>query len=141
MALTGKQEAFAIAYVETGNATEAYRRAYTVSEKTKPESVWSNASRLMADVKVSARIADLQKAAQERLMVTVESITGELEAARLLAEMEKQPSAMTAASMGKAKLHGLLVDRQETKHDLADPIKQLMDHVAENGKRLGSRPK
>ena len=30
-ALTPKQDAFACAYVETGNASEAYRRAYDVA--------------------------------------------------------------------------------------------------------------
>ncbi|MGU9998175.1 terminase small subunit, partial [Bordetella avium] len=38
MALTPKQEAFALAYVETGNASEAYRRAYS-AERMKPETV------------------------------------------------------------------------------------------------------
>ena len=35
-ALTPKQEAFALAYVETGNAAEAYRRAYDVRAQTPP---------------------------------------------------------------------------------------------------------
>ena len=34
--LTPKQEAFACAYVETGNASEAYRRAYDVAPDCKP---------------------------------------------------------------------------------------------------------
>lgn len=38
MALTQKQEAFALAYFETGNASEAYRRAYN-AENMKPESI------------------------------------------------------------------------------------------------------
>ncbi|APY15824.1 hypothetical protein GJU94_13130 [Brucella sp. 10RB9214] len=53
MSLTPKQEAFARAYVETGNASEAYRRAYNVGDKTKPESVWVKASELLANGKVS----------------------------------------------------------------------------------------
>ena len=36
--LTAKQEAFARAYVETGNASEAYRRAYN-AENMKQESI------------------------------------------------------------------------------------------------------
>ena len=35
--LTQKQEAFALAYVETGNAAEAYRRAYDVKAATQPK--------------------------------------------------------------------------------------------------------
>ena len=34
--LTAKQEAFALAYVETGNAAEAYRRAYDVRAVKRP---------------------------------------------------------------------------------------------------------
>ena len=36
-ALTQKQEAFALAYVETGNAAEAYRRAYDVDVECSPK--------------------------------------------------------------------------------------------------------
>jgi phage terminase small subunit len=47
-------------------------------------------------------------------MVTVESLTKELDEARLHAlKDEKGASAAVAAIMGKAKLHGLLVDKQD----------------------------
>lgn len=113
--LTAKQEAFALAYVETRNASEAYRRSYN-AENTKPEVVWVKASELLSHGKVSVRIAELMMALEERMMVTVESITKELDQARDLAKDEKQAAAMTTAIMGKAKLHGLLVDRQEVKN-------------------------
>jgi phage terminase small subunit len=112
--LTGKQEAFARAYVETGNASEAYRKAYTVKPNTKPETVWANASRVLADSKVAARVAELQEAAKQLTLVSVESLTLELEEARQLAMAdEKGASAAVAAVMGKAKLHGLLIDKNE----------------------------
>ena len=41
--LTPKQENFCLAYLETSNASEAYRRAYD-SENMKPESINVNAS-------------------------------------------------------------------------------------------------
>ena len=113
--LTPKQEAFALAYVETGNASEAYRRSYDVREDSKPEGIWVRASELLSNSKVAVRIAELQMKAQERTLVTIESITRELEVARYLAETEKQSSAMTAAIMGKAKVNGLLVDKIDAK--------------------------
>jgi len=113
-ALTGKQEAFARAYVETGNASEAYRRAYN-AENMKPEAVWVEAGRVLSDPKVSPRVAELQAAAAERAIVSVLSLTHELEEARALAMQEAMPSAAVAASMGKAKLHGLLTDKIDLK--------------------------
>ena len=48
--LTIKQEAFARAYVETGNASEAYRRAYN-AENMKQESIAVRACELLAHIK------------------------------------------------------------------------------------------
>ena len=45
--------------------------------------------------------------------MTVDRLTEDLEAARQLALQNKSPSAAVAATMGKARLHGLLVDKQE----------------------------
>lgn len=107
MSLTPKQEAFARAYVETGNASEAYRRAYNVGEKTKPETVWRKASEVLADGKVTARVRELQGKAAQKVSITVESLATELEEARQIAIKEKQSSAAVSATMGKAKLFGL----------------------------------
>ena len=114
MTLTQKQETFTLAYVETGNASEAYRRAYNVGENTKAETVWRKASELLSVGKVTARVSELQAEAAERTMVTVESLTVKLEEARLHAlKDEKGASAAVSAIMGMAKLHGLLIDKQD----------------------------
>jgi len=114
MALTAKQEAFCLAYIETGNQSEAYRRAYN-AENMKPAVINVKASELMADGKVSVRVRELQAEAAERALVTVQSLTDELEEARSLAHSLGQPSAAVSASMGKAKLHGLLTDKVDAK--------------------------
>lgn len=111
--LTPKQEAFAAAFIETSNASEAYRTAYDVSEGTKPETVWVSASQLLSDHKVAQRVAELQQAHRDRHDVTIDSLTKELDEARLMATAEKQAAAMTGATMGKAKLHGLITDKNE----------------------------
>jgi phage terminase small subunit len=111
--LTQKQEAFCLAYVETGNASEAYRRSYDVAQETKPETVWSEASRLVADPKVSARIVALQERAREIALVSVGSLTDELEKARAHAMADpKGAAAAVSAIMGKAKLHKLLEEEK-----------------------------
>ena len=106
--LTIKQEAFCLAYIETNNASEAYRRAYD-SSKMKPESVYESASRLLADVKITARLAELREPIMQRHNVTVDSLVLELEEARraALSADTPQSSAAVAATMGKAKLCGL----------------------------------
>ena len=111
--LTPKQEAFAMAYVECGNASKAYRTAYDVNENTSDNSISVEASKLRNNPKITLRILELQELAQVRHSITVDSLTDELENARLTACEAGQASAMVAATMGKAKLHGLLTDKQE----------------------------
>lgn len=58
--LTEKQDRFCRFYLDTdGNASEAYRMAYDTSNM-KPETVWSNASRLLDNSKVIARISEIR---------------------------------------------------------------------------------
>lgn len=114
MALTQKREAFCLAYIETGNQSDAYRTAFD-AKNMKAETVHKRASELIANGEVKGRIAELQAQAVERALVTVQSLTDELEEARALALQEGQPSAAVSASMGKAKLHGLLTEKVEHK--------------------------
>ena len=65
--LTIKQEAFARAYVETGNVSEAYRRAYN-AENMKQESIAVRACELLAHSKVSVMVSEMRKELAERTM-------------------------------------------------------------------------
>jgi phage terminase small subunit len=106
--LTPKQEAFARAYLEIGNASAAYRRCYEVRETTKAETVWQSACRLLADPKVTARVTQLQAALRGRHDVTVDSLCAEFDESRKLAMATAQPAAANGATAGKARLLGLL---------------------------------
>ena len=123
MALTPKQEAFALAYVETGNASEAYRRSYNAGSM-KPEVVANKASALLKKGDVRVMVERLQAAHVERHETTVDDILRELEEARALAAGgdKPQPAAMVAASMGKAKLLGMLTDKMEHSGKDGGPI-------------------
>lgn len=120
-----------MAYIETGNASEAYRRSYDAGGM-KPESINRKAKELMDNVKIAARLAVVQAIAVERALVSVQSLTEELEEARSLALQEGQPSAAVSASMGKAKLHGLLVDKAELtgKDGAAIQLEQVKNDAA-----------
>ena len=114
--LTLKQEAFALAYVATGNASEAYRRSYVVSPTTKVETVNEMACRVLADHKVTARVEALKAASAQRHQITVEKLTAmALEAFSKAKEAPTpQTSAMVKAAEFLGKLHGLAIERKET---------------------------
>lgn len=114
--MTPKQEQFARLYVETGNASEAYRQAYN-TDNMKPETVTNEAYKLLQDPDISAMVDDLKAEARQRHAVTVGDLLSELEQARAaaLAAPTPQSSAAVSATMGKAKMLGLLVDKAEIK--------------------------
>lgn len=116
--LTPKQEKFCQLYVETGNASDAYRETYTT--KGKPETVNRMAKEMLDNPKISARVAVLRERLIKKHNVTVDSLIEELEQARKLAFESGQPSAAVSATMGKAKLCGLdkQVIEQTTTHKM-----------------------
>lgn len=124
MSLTIKQEGFCRSYIETGNASEAYRQSYSAG-KMKPEAIWIEASRLLDNPKVSLRVAELQQSLVKRHEVTVDSLMLELEEARTAAmgATNPQSAAAVAATMGKAKLAGLLIDKIEAKVNNLSEVK------------------
>ena len=103
-----KMENFCLAYIETGNASEAYRRSYDVSsmaEQTAAREAWN----LLQRPQIEARIAELREAVMQRNEITVDTLLAELEEARRAALEAETPqtSAAVSATMGKAKLLGL----------------------------------
>lgn len=75
--LTPKKRAFAELYVETLNASEAYRRAYD-ADNAKPGTVWKEAHLLLQDEDVIALVMQLQEEARARNAVTVDRVIAEL---------------------------------------------------------------
>ena len=70
-ALTPKQEAFCFGYLETGNASEAYRRAYDAAGMKAP-TINRKAKELLDNGKIAARLAELRKPAADAAQVTLE---------------------------------------------------------------------
>jgi len=127
--LTPKQEAFALAYVETGNAAEAYRRAYDVKAATAHSSIYVAASRLLDNAKIMLRVEALQKQAADMCLYTVKDAFTEYEVARQLALQTENPSAAVSAVSGKVKLFGL-----------EQPAKSKHDHTSSDGSMTPSKP-
>lgn len=106
MNLTIKQEKFCKKYIETGNASEAYRQCYNAGNM-KPETINVKSAELLKNGKVAVRIEALQEKLQEVHEFTVGDALKEFEQARLLAMNTENASAMVSATTGKSRLFGL----------------------------------
>lgn len=124
--LTPKQEAFCLAYVETGNASEAYRRAYDTCEM-KPATVSRNAKALTDHNKISTRITELRAEHVERHKFTIDDMVRQLDEDRVFARKLETPAAAISASMGKAKLLGFLTDKVEHSGSVQITTKEQRD--------------
>lgn len=114
-----RHEKFAQLLAEGKSADEAYVEAGYKKNR-------HNAAALAREEHISTRLQELQDKAAERTLVTIESLTDELEEARAIAIAEKQSSAAVAASMGKAKLHGLLIEKKQLSGANGGPV-QIAD--------------
>jgi len=74
--LTPKQEAFCFAYLETGNASEAYRRAYD-AESMSTEAIHVEASRLLDHPTVALTVDRLKADQRRRHALTVDRVLAE----------------------------------------------------------------
>jgi phage terminase small subunit len=108
--LTVKREAFARAYVECGNATQAYRLAFKC-DGFQPSKIASRAISLLQQEDVAALIQELRDKAAKRNDITVDNLTQMLLEDRKLARDLGMPSAAISAVRELGKLHGLMVDK------------------------------
>ncbi len=63
----------------------------------------------------------MQEQARERNQVTIDNVVDELEEARQIAKQSGNAAAMVSATLGKAKVLGLVVDKQETNTKILTP--------------------
>lgn len=75
MNLSIKQEKFCNYYVESGNASDAYRRAYSCKGKS-DNTIWVESSRLANNPKVALRISELRSEMQRRSDITKDEAVG-----------------------------------------------------------------
>lgn len=71
--LTVKQENFCNYYIESGNASEAYRRAYSC-RKMRDKQVWEESCKLLSNPKVAQRVKGLQEEQKKKSDITKEEI-------------------------------------------------------------------
>lgn len=75
--LTVKQENFCNYYIESGNASEAYRRAY-LCKKMKPETINAKSYQLLNNGQITDRVKELQEEQKNKSDITKERILQEL---------------------------------------------------------------
>lgn len=132
--LTQKQEAFVKAYVETGNASEAYRSAYRADGWT-TNALNVEACKMLKHPKIVLRLKELQAAAQERHNITVDRLTEMTLSAFQEAQRvnptsgQMQTSSMIKAAEFLGKLHGLIVDRTELSGGMTMTHEQRLDEL------------
>lgn len=119
--LTPKQEAFCLAYIETGNASEAYRQAYNVS-RMKPETVNRCAKELLDNPKITARIQALRASAAKKAQFTLESHIETLKELRDEAKALGQMSAAIQAETQRGKAAGFYVEKKAFTDSDGNPI-------------------
>jgi len=101
-----RHEKFCIALSEGRSIAESYEVAGFKKNR-------GNSSRLNADERIRARVAELQAQMAVDSKVTVESICRELDEANKVAREKGQAAAMVSAATLRAKLAGLMVERVE----------------------------
>lgn len=131
--LEPKPEKFCQLIVEGKSKAEAYRQAFP-ENKMKNESLYVEACKLAKDPKISLRIEQLRAEHRGRHNLEMDDLLAELEEARQIAKdpTKPQPSAMVAATMGKAKLLGLDKQVVELSSDPNNPINMSLKVVFED---------
>lgn len=109
--LTPKQEKFCQKYIETGNASEAYRQSYDC-ENMKDETVNVKASELLNNGKITVRLKELKTEHAKRHNTTVDDLLNELEDIKEQALLDGNLQVAFNVVMGKGKILGLAKQSQ-----------------------------
>lgn len=108
--LTLKQDSFCIAYMDTMNASEAYRRAYN-ADNMAPATVNRKAKELLDNGKITARLQELRQPAIEGAQLTLETHLKALKVLRDKAEAEGKYGPAIQAEISRGKAAGLYSDK------------------------------
>lgn len=120
--LTPKQEQFCQKYIETGNASKAYRQSYNAG-KMKAETINRKAKALLDNGKIGARLEALHERGLKRHDITVDSLTGMYMESYEMGKKLWNAAAMKGAADGLAKLYGYGAEKHEHSGPGGGPIK------------------
>jgi hypothetical protein len=107
-----RHEAFVQLVAKGESWTDAFEHAGFVRSS-------KNAARLAGRADVKARLAELQERAAEKAVIGAADIAAQLDDDRNFAIKLKAPAAAISATLGKAKVLGLIVEKQRHEFDLS----------------------
>lgn len=113
MALTAKQEAFALAVASGMNQSDAYRSAYDTKPNASLAAINVNASKVMANAKVRLRVGELRKPAVAAAQYGLQEAMREASEALEVSRRKENGGAMVAAVTLRAKLAGLIIEKRQ----------------------------
>jgi phage terminase small subunit len=122
-----RHERFAQSLAQGKSATEAMRDAGYTDPR--------NSTRLTKNDEISSRVAELKGQAAANTVTTVEDIARQLDEDRAFARENGAAAAAVAATLGKAKVLGLVVDKAENVNynvDVTDEPASEEDWAAEH---------
>lgn len=111
MTLTPKREVFALGLARGLSQSAAYREAFPSSHTWADSTIWSKASTLAKDGKVSERVAELLSKAAAANEVTLASHVAELASLRNDAKAAEQYGAAIQAEIARGKASGLYSEK------------------------------
>ncbi len=116
--LTPKQLAFVVEYIKSSNATQAYKLVYDCSNTT-DKTVNENASRLLKNPKIVARLAEHEASVAAAAKLTRQWIIERLMAVAAKGEETGDLKAANKALelLGKVDVMGLFVERSSVETD------------------------
>ena len=104
--LTEKQTKFCYVYVETGNASEAYRQAYN-TENWNINSIKGEAYKSLQNPDIQDYIEQLQQEAKEKAVFSIEQAHKQYLEAIEIAKNIEQPATIVTATKAQCELYGV----------------------------------
>jgi len=132
--LTPKQNKFIEVYIETGNASEAYRQAYNVKSMNE-NTINRNAHSLLYNNKIATRLEEIKAKNAERTQVTLEYLTNRLIKAADMAEEQGKAGELGQNVQRVATLTGFWKENQQLTVESNSPESWAQEYLAKRTAR------
>jgi len=132
--LTPKQNKFIEVYIETGNASEAYRQAYNVKSMNE-NTINRNAHSLLYNNKIATRLDEIKAKNAERTQVTLEYLTNRLIKAADMAQEQGKAGELGANIQRVATLTGFWKENQQLTVENNSPESWAQEYLAKRSAR------
>lgn len=121
--LTLKQENLCMFYVESGNKTDAYRKAFN-AQKMQERTINKRANEIFERGDIKGRVEELRKPVLKKMQITLESHLNKLAELRDKADADEKWQAAIQAEIARGKVSGLYIEHIESKStvELKQPI-------------------